>query len=143
MLLSRGSRVGGAALAVAQANNRANASLCFNVDLLVGAGLLAKAVCQSPDALTDIPPSRASPLPHFDWVCRFLAVSARGYLSLRACLQVSQNPPACTASLSSLRLLGRCSSAIRFSSLRVKLSRTTPTFMAAVRRAPSGAPAFA
>ncbi|PMU24507.1 hypothetical protein C1X89_13935 [Pseudomonas sp. GP01-A8] len=32
---------------------------------IVGAGLLAKAVCQSPDALADPPLSRASPLPHF------------------------------------------------------------------------------
>ena len=30
----------------------------------VGAGLLAKAVVQSPDVLTDTPYSRASPLPH-------------------------------------------------------------------------------
>jgi len=30
----------------------------------VGAGLLAKAVCQSTSILTDAPPSRASPLPH-------------------------------------------------------------------------------
>src|SRR5471030_2651654 len=35
--------------------------------LLVGAGLLAKAVCQLMHVLTDTPPSRASPLPHLDW----------------------------------------------------------------------------
>ncbi|AUO23419.1 hypothetical protein C0058_16040 [Pseudomonas sp. NC02] len=33
----------------------------------MGAGLLAKAVLQSPDVSTDPPPSRASPLPH--WFC--------------------------------------------------------------------------
>ncbi|TVT89235.1 hypothetical protein FPT15_21100 [Pseudomonas sp. RGB] len=32
----------------------------------VGAGLLAKAVCQAVNVLTDLPSSRASPLPHFD-----------------------------------------------------------------------------
>ncbi|AWM93386.1 hypothetical protein DJ564_22690 [Pseudomonas sp. 31-12] len=32
----------------------------------VGAGLLAKASCQSTSALTDTPPSRASPLPQLD-----------------------------------------------------------------------------
>ncbi|QHG21978.1 hypothetical protein GDV60_03590 [Pseudomonas sp. DTU12.1] len=31
----------------------------------VGAGLLAKAADQSVDILTDTPPSRASPLPHW------------------------------------------------------------------------------
>ncbi|MFB3305888.1 hypothetical protein Q7C20_21850, partial [Pseudomonas sp. AMR01] len=31
----------------------------------VGAGLLAKAVCQLMDELADPPPSRASPLPQF------------------------------------------------------------------------------
>ena len=34
----------------------------------MGAGLLAKAVCQSPDTLTDTPNSRASPLPHVIFV---------------------------------------------------------------------------
>ncbi|HCT07329.1 MAG TPA: hypothetical protein DIW86_18380 [Pseudomonas sp.] len=37
-------------------------------DQTVGAGLLAKAVQQSPDVLNDTPHSRASPLPHFDSV---------------------------------------------------------------------------
>ncbi|TFY86674.1 hypothetical protein DYL59_21190 [Pseudomonas kairouanensis] len=39
-------------------------------DQNVGAGLLAKADCQSPGALTDLPHSRASPLPHLSCVGR-------------------------------------------------------------------------
>ncbi|CAI8903365.1 hypothetical protein EMIT0P43_40035 [Pseudomonas jessenii] len=35
----------------------------------VGAGLLAKAVCQSTSLLNDTPYSRASPLPHFGLRC--------------------------------------------------------------------------
>ncbi|PMU33413.1 hypothetical protein C1X89_28100 [Pseudomonas sp. GP01-A8] len=45
----------------------------------VGAGLLAKAVCQSPSSLTDPPSSRASPLPHS--VLTRLDYSATGALS--------------------------------------------------------------
>ena len=35
----------------------------------MGAGLLAKAVCQSTSAVADPAYSRASPLPHFDIAC--------------------------------------------------------------------------
>ncbi|TPG79008.1 hypothetical protein EAH78_10110 [Pseudomonas arsenicoxydans] len=38
-----------------------------NADPNVGAGLLAKASCQSTSTLNDTPPSRASPLPHLNW----------------------------------------------------------------------------
>ncbi|MNI90790.1 hypothetical protein D3C73_1483570 [compost metagenome] len=39
-------------------------------ETLVGAGLLAKAGCQSIEIVTDRTPSRASPLPH--WFCAAL-----------------------------------------------------------------------
>ncbi|TKK00477.1 hypothetical protein PflCFBP13514_25680 [Pseudomonas fluorescens] len=42
----------------------AHVSADLNAVKNVGAGLLAKAVCQLQNVLTDPPPSRASPLPH-------------------------------------------------------------------------------
>ncbi|TPG74945.1 hypothetical protein EAH78_22210 [Pseudomonas arsenicoxydans] len=43
---------------------RVTALFKFNVERNVGAGLLAKAVCQSTYLLNERPYSRASPLPH-------------------------------------------------------------------------------
>ncbi|GAB5347222.1 hypothetical protein PFUM301598_57000 [Pseudomonas fluorescens] len=42
----------------------------------VGAGLIAKTVCQSPDASPDTPLSRASPLPQVDRVQAVMALHA-------------------------------------------------------------------
>lgn len=59
MLLSSGSRVGGAALALALTNNRANTSRRFKDDLLWERGLPAMAEYQSIQQVLDAAQSRA------------------------------------------------------------------------------------